>query len=363
MKDISTQIRIGAAVVLWSLLLMFGISMSSAVQAQLRPYRISDRQISDLLRRLDQDSGRFRNSLDSSLDRSRRDGTRAEDNINAFVRDFDNSVGHLRNQFNGRRSVAGDVEDVLQKAATIDEFMMRSRATSGAMGDWSAVKRDLDELANDYGVSWQWNRRVNDDYSNRGYGRRTGRNWDNYGNYGGSFDLRQTALNAGYNEGLKDGTEARQRGRSIDFSSQSAYRSATKDYSSRLGDRSLYQRYFREGYETGFNDAYNPALNIDNNVNNQDTWNRNNRRGRNWDRYGNYGGSFDLRQTALNAGYNEGIKEGRKDRGRGGYDFRNNSAYRDATTDYSSRLGDRELYRRYYREGYENGYNDGLNGN
>ena len=31
-----------------------------------------------------------------------------------------------------------------------------------------------------------------------------------------------------------------------------------------------------------------------------------NRRGRNWDNYGNYGGSFDLRQTALNAGYNEG---------------------------------------------------------
>ena len=26
-------------------------------------------------------------------------------------------------------------------------------------------------------------------------------------------------------------------------------------------------------------------------------------RGRNWERYGNYGGSTELRQTALNAGY------------------------------------------------------------
>src|SRR5678815_6186250 len=41
------------------------------------------------------------------------------------------------------------------------------------------------------------------------------------------------------------------------------------------------------------------------------------RRGRNWDRYGNYGGSSDLRRTALNAGYEEGVKEGRKDRGNG----------------------------------------------
>jgi hypothetical protein len=211
---------------------------------------------------------------------------------------------------------------------------------------------------------------------------RGGRNWDNYGNYGGSFDLRQTALNAGYNEGIKDGAAARQRGMSYDYRNQSAYRKATKDYSSRLGDRGLYQRYFREAYDTGFRDGFNPNTydnysrnrdwnrnngnngNYSNNGNygNNGNWDRNNRRGRNWDRYDNYGGSFQLRQTALNAGYNEGIKEGRNDRNRNGRDFRNSSAYRDATKDYSSKLGDRELYKRYYREGYENGYYDGVNG-
>ena len=88
-----------------------------------------------------------------------------------------------------------------------------------------------------------------------------------------------------------------------------------------------------------------------------------NRRGRNWDRYGTYGGSFQLRQTALNAGYNEGIKKGRDDyRHNRRHDFRDESAYQKATKDYSSKLGDKELYRRYYREGYENGYNDGWNG-
>lgn len=193
-----------------------------------------------------------------------------------------------------------------------------------------------------------------------------GRNWDNYGNYGGSSQLRQTALNAGYNEGMKDGTAARQKGRSSDYRNQSDYRKATKDYSSRLGDKELYRRYFREAYETGYNDGlypqdgrYDNNRNRDSNPNNNDQ----NRRGRNWDRYDNYGGSFELRQTALNAGYNEGIKEGRKDRNNGRSDFRNNSAYQKATTDYSSKLGDRGLYQRYYRAGYENGYNDGLNGN
>src|SRR4026208_2156994 len=40
-----------------------------------------------------------------------------------------------------------------------------------------------------------------------------------------------------------------------------------------------------------------------------------NRRGRDWDRYGNYGGSSELRRTPLNAGYYEGVKEGRQERG------------------------------------------------
>lgn len=88
-----------------------------------------------------------------------------------------------------------------------------------------------------------------------------------------------------------------------------------------------------------------------------------NRRGRNWDRYGGYGGSFQLRQTALNAGYNNGIQEGRKDRRRGDrFDYRDEGDYQRATEDYSSRLGDRELYRRYFREGFANGYEDGYRG-
>lgn len=81
--------------------------------------------------------------------------------------------------------------------------------------------------------------------------------------------------------------------------------------------------------------------------------------------YGNYGyGNYNQsQQTALNAGYNEGIKEGRKDRGRGGYRNVNDfSAYRNADKDYNSRYGDRYQYQQYFRQGFVNGYNDGVQG-
>jgi hypothetical protein len=85
--------------------------------------------------------------------------------------------------------------------------------------------------------------------------------------------------------------------------------------------------------------------------------------GRGNDGYGNYGGSFQLRQTALNAGANEGVKEGRRDRERGDrFDYTDESVYREATKDYSSRLGDREAYRRYFREAFVNGYTEGYRG-
>ena len=81
----------------------------------------------------------------------------------------------------------------------------------------------------------------------------------------------------------------------------------------------------------------------------------------NW-RYNN-GGSFDLRQTALNAGYNEGVKEGRKDRQHGDrFDYRDEEDFRNANTDYSSRFGNRDLYRQHFRQGFANGYNDGYRG-
>lgn len=81
------------------------------------------------------------------------------------------------------------------------------------------------------------------------------------------------------------------------------------------------------------------------------------------DGYPDLGGSFQLRQTALNAGYNDGIKEGRKDsQKRERFDFRDEGNFQKATRDYSSKLGDRYLYQRYYRDAFETGYTDGYGG-
>ena len=201
---------------------------------------------------------------------------------------------------------------------------------------------------------------------------RRGRDWDRYGNYGGSSELRRTALNAGYDEGVKEGRKDRGNLNRSEYRNLSSYQRATKDYSRNLGDRELYRRYFREAFEDGYNaESYARDRNREDRNRNRNGGRDRDRRdndnddrfGRNEDGYGNYGGSFQLRQTALNAGFNEGVKQGRKDRSaRNSNGFQRHSTYQQATKDYSSSLGDREVFQRYFREAYENGYADGYAG-
>ena len=206
-----------------------------------------------------------------------------------------------------------------------------------------------------------------DRYPNGDQNRRD-RNFDQYPNYGGSAELRQTALSAGYDQGFRQGTyDRRNGGKQANYRNSDVYRRATQDYNSNLGDRELYRRYFRGAFENGYNSYANDQGNPGRDYRDQYPDRNNNgnraRRGRNWDGYGNFGGSAELRQTALNAGYNEGNKQGQKDRAkRNNSSYQGQTEYQKATKDYNSRLGDRGVYQRYFREAYENGYSDGLNG-
>ncbi len=103
-------------------------------------------------------------------------------------------------------------------------------------------------------------RRQDRDYGNNGYGYGNNgygyRDADGYGNYGGSFNLRQTALNAGFADGAKEGRKDRERRDRYDYTDEGDYRSGDRDYSSRLGDKEIYRRYYREAFSHGYADGY-----------------------------------------------------------------------------------------------------------
>ena len=130
----------------------------SSAQAQVvgQPYRVSDKDVERIIKRIEQQSDRFRSRLDNALDKSRFNGSNREDDINAFVKDYYEQTKRLRDHFDKHNSATGDVEAVLDRAARIDDFMRRNRLSSKAQDEWTTLKSNLDELAAAYNVSWRW---------------------------------------------------------------------------------------------------------------------------------------------------------------------------------------------------------------
>ena len=120
------------------------------------PYRLSDKEVEEILRRIEQQSKRFKSSVESALDKSRLNGTRREDNVNEFIEQFDDEVKRLRDRFSEHKSVAADVQSVLDRAARIDSFMSNRELSRKSGEEWFKLKANLDELSRAYGVDWRW---------------------------------------------------------------------------------------------------------------------------------------------------------------------------------------------------------------
>ena len=112
--------------------------------------------LKETLRRLEEDTDHFTKSLDSDLDHSALNGTRAEDEINRYVHDFEEATDHLKNRFDDRQASPGLAREVLGRGRSIDGFMRRNRPGPRSMSDWVRVRQSLDRLANAYRISWRW---------------------------------------------------------------------------------------------------------------------------------------------------------------------------------------------------------------
>ena len=140
-------------------LVLISVGLLGAVQAQEHAYRLSDREMRELLSRIDKQAEKFRGSLKSALNHSRFDDSKTEDRINDFVKGFESATERLKHQYNEKRSASGEAEEVLNRAGRINEFMERHHLSPKAESDWAALRSNLDELASAYNVSWSWTER------------------------------------------------------------------------------------------------------------------------------------------------------------------------------------------------------------
>ena len=121
-----------------------------------RSYRLSERDLDQLIQRIGTGGDTFRSSLTEAFDRTPYDQTRSEGRMNDTVLGFKNATDQLRNHFDARQLVASDVERVLSQATPIDAYMRNNQLTDRAQNDWSALRGDLEGLASAYNITPNW---------------------------------------------------------------------------------------------------------------------------------------------------------------------------------------------------------------
>jgi len=134
---------------------IFGITTAISIEAQ-RPYTATNSQVQYLLSRIETRTDTFKRVMNNALDRSSINNSNTEDVVFDYITQFETATDALKQKFDAGRSVDADVEDVLTRAAYINQFMSNNRLTTNAQSNWNYVRTDLNTLARYYGISWNW---------------------------------------------------------------------------------------------------------------------------------------------------------------------------------------------------------------
>ncbi|HEX8145233.1 MAG TPA: hypothetical protein VF553_21885 [Pyrinomonadaceae bacterium] len=133
--------------------------VSTPAQAQYgRGYRnrgYTKAQVEQIIRRLETQSDRFVRSFDQSLDNSRMDGTRREDNLNQRARDLENALDVLRQEFDRTdryQETRSQVSSVLNVAEEINRAVRNRRLRGNTERLWARVRSELNSLASIYNL-------------------------------------------------------------------------------------------------------------------------------------------------------------------------------------------------------------------
>lgn len=119
--------------------------------------RYDERYLKDSINRLDRLSKDFERDLDRALDRSRVNGTRREDNINAQGHDFRRAVNNLKSNFGNGRDLnrsRDEAQRVLDEARQFDRIGRGRGIDNQVASDWSQIQRELQIISDAYGIGY-----------------------------------------------------------------------------------------------------------------------------------------------------------------------------------------------------------------
>jgi hypothetical protein len=117
---------------------------------------LSDRELDQLIRRIENGGDALRVSLTDAFDLTPYDRTRSEGGMNDALRHFKSATDQMRDHFDTRQLVDGDIERLIGHATPLERFMRNNQLTDRAQSDWSTLRGEVTTLARAYNVNMFW---------------------------------------------------------------------------------------------------------------------------------------------------------------------------------------------------------------
>ena len=116
----------------------------------------NEKEVRDSLRSLNTNIDNFDYDLRYQMQSSSSNNGQVAD-ISDEIRNLKDSVSQFQKNFDQRRENRDDVNQILDSARRIDEFMKTSGQNQRVADGWTAVKKQIERLGVNYGVSANWN--------------------------------------------------------------------------------------------------------------------------------------------------------------------------------------------------------------
>lgn len=117
--------------------------------------RVAKAEVDRIIKNVEERVDVFVSQFNKSLDRSRLDGTKREDNLNERARDLESATDELRREFDRNDSWAENKDEVrkcLNIASDIDATMRGRKLGAATETNWANVRTELNALARVYGL-------------------------------------------------------------------------------------------------------------------------------------------------------------------------------------------------------------------
>ena len=145
-------------VLLFNLLaVFFAATVSINAQNRDNQNRVSNSTIQALITRIQTKTDVFKRSVTRALNRNAQSNTASQDTVFGYITDFESEITQLKQNSGTLRTARADVQDLLSRAVSIDDFVRENSLNPAAQRDWTSLKADLDTLAGYYNVSSNWN--------------------------------------------------------------------------------------------------------------------------------------------------------------------------------------------------------------